>query len=107
MTLGKVRRFRRPVVHLGVDIDRVLAFPRRRHQGIPDALQVCGLRSRARRGDQEIPAVLEIERREMRVFALEKLRWALVCGKLSGGGSPEVQFDAMKKSLVFAHVRGA
>lgn len=32
--------FAGPVVHLGVDVDGVLAFPRRLHQVVPDALQI-------------------------------------------------------------------
>src|SRR5678816_3767899 len=49
VTLGKVRGLGWPVVHLRVDVDRVLAFPRRRHQVVPDALQVRGLRAWTRR----------------------------------------------------------
>src|ERR1700752_486379 len=49
MTLRQVRSFYRPVVHLRVDIDGVLAFPRRRHQMVPNTLQVRGLRAGTRR----------------------------------------------------------
>ena len=38
--LGQIRRFSRPVVHLGVDVDRVLAFPGRLHLIVPDALEI-------------------------------------------------------------------
>src|ERR1044072_6207548 len=61
MTLRQVRRFDGPVVHLRVDVDGVLAFPRWRHEVVPDPLQVRGLRAGPRRRDQEIPPVLEIE----------------------------------------------
>src|SRR6185369_9773434 len=43
VTLGEIRRLDGPVVHLRVDVDGVLAFPRRRHQVVPDALEIRGL----------------------------------------------------------------
>src|ERR1051325_6262732 len=79
VTLRKISRLGRPVVHLGVDIDGVLAFPRRRHQVVPDALQVGGLRSEARRRDQQVTAVLKIQRGELRIETLQKLRWTFIC----------------------------
>ena len=57
--LLEVRGERGPVVHLGVDVDRVLASPRRRQAVVPDALEVGGLRPWPRAGDQEIARVLE------------------------------------------------
>ena len=54
--------FARPVVHLGVDVDRVLAFPRRVQQVVPDALQVRWLRARPRTGDQQVAAELVVQR---------------------------------------------
>ena len=44
--LGEVGRERRPVVHLGVDVDGVLAAPGRRHALVPQALQVRRLATR-------------------------------------------------------------
>src|SRR5262245_40228538 len=40
MTFRQVRCLNRPVIHLRIDVDGVLAFPRRSHQMIPDALEV-------------------------------------------------------------------
>ena len=57
--LGEVGRFRRPVVHLGVDVDRVVRAPRRPHVVVPDALQVGGLRAGPARRDQQVAPVLE------------------------------------------------
>src|SRR6185369_147660 len=82
MTLRQVRRFNRPVVHLRVDVDGVLALPRRRHQVVPDSLQVRGLRAGTRRRDQKITPVLEIERREMWIEIVQKLRRSLVRRKI-------------------------
>src|SRR5690242_19193694 len=49
VTLREIRRLDGPVVHLRVDVDGVLAFPRRGHQVVPDALQVGRLRAWTRR----------------------------------------------------------
>lgn len=38
MALGQITNFRRPIVHLGIDIDRVFTVPRGEHLRIPDAL---------------------------------------------------------------------
>ena len=46
MRLGEVGRERRPVVHLRVDVDRVLAAPGRRQAVVPDALEVGRLAAR-------------------------------------------------------------
>src|SRR5207253_5513539 len=48
VTLREVRDFSRPVVHLCVDVNGVLTFPGRRHQVVPDSLQVGGLRAGTR-----------------------------------------------------------
>ena len=45
--LGEVGDLRGPVVHLEVDVRRVLRIPHRIHVGVPDALQVRRLRARA------------------------------------------------------------
>ena len=47
MALGKIGRLGRPVVHLGIDVDRVLGAPGRRHGFIPEALKIGRLRSGA------------------------------------------------------------
>src|SRR6185369_3119882 len=90
VTFGQVCRLGRPVVHLGVDVDGVLAFPRRRHRVVPDSLQVGGLRAGPRTGDQQITAVLEIQCRELRIETAQKLHGSLVGWQLCRGGSAEV-----------------
>ncbi len=64
MALGQVRRLGRPVVHLGVDVDGVVAAPRRTQVRIPDALQVGRRPSGAGRADEQVSAVLVVERLE-------------------------------------------
>ena len=48
MAFGKIGRFGRPIVHLGVDVDSVLAAPRRLQVIVPQALQIGRLAARAR-----------------------------------------------------------
>ena len=47
MAFRKIGRLGRPVVHLGVDVDRVLASPRRAGEFIPQSLQIRRLPARA------------------------------------------------------------
>ena len=103
--LGQVGRERRPVVHLGVDVDGVLAAPRRRHALVPDALQVGRLRTGARAGDQQVAAVLEVERGQPGIVAVGERPHTLV-GR-HALRRPEVECDAVEERLVIADVRGA
>ena len=64
---ARLVRLGRPVVHLGVDVDRVVAAPRRTHVRVPDALQVQRRAARPRPADQQVAAELEVERLERRV----------------------------------------
>jgi hypothetical protein len=53
----------------GVDVDRVLSAPRRIHPIVPDALQVGGLRARARARNQKVAPELKVESRQRRIDA--------------------------------------
>ena len=72
--------FRGPVIHLGIDIDRPLAVPGREDLGRPVALQVCRLTARARAGNEQVSAVLEIERGETGIRLTGKLFDTLIGG---------------------------
>ena len=56
---ARLADLRRPVVHLGVDVDGVVRAPRRPHLVVPDALQVGRLRAGPARRDQQVAPVLE------------------------------------------------
>ena len=64
MQLGEVRHFRRPVVHLQVDVEVVVAVPRREHAVVPQSLQVRGKPARTAARNQQIAAELKVERFE-------------------------------------------
>ena len=51
-----------PVVHLGVDVDRILGVPRWEERVVPDALQIGGQAARAAGRKQQPPPVLEVQR---------------------------------------------
>src|SRR6187402_1677440 len=44
-TLGQVGGLSRPVIHLGIDVDRIFGSPRRRQAVVPEALEVGCLRA--------------------------------------------------------------
>ena len=99
-------RFGRPVVHLGVDVAGVLAVPRRTQLVVPDALQVGRLAARAAGADQQVAAVLEDQRGQVRIVAVGELGDALV-GRLVGGRrAAEVERHAAEQRLVIGEVRG-
>ena len=103
--LGQVGRERRPVVHLGVDVDGVLAAPRRRHALVPEALQVCRLRTRPRAGNQQVAAVLEVERGETGILPIGERTHALVGRRVLR--RPELECHPVEQLPVIADVRGA
>ena len=59
VALGQIAAFRRPVIHLRIDIDGVFRSPGRSKILIPKSLQGQGQRARAASRNHEIPSVLE------------------------------------------------
>ena len=88
----------RPVVHLGVDVDRVLARPGRAHALVPDALQIGRLPAGPRTADEQVTAELEIERRELRIGAGGEILDPLVGRPIGGFRLAQVQRDVGRKS---------
>ena len=58
-SLTQITDIRNPIVHLGIDINRIFRIPRRIHLVIPDTLQISGLSTGLRGTDQQITAILE------------------------------------------------
>ena len=65
---GQVADFRRPVVHLDVDVGRVLAVPGRCEALVPDALEVGRHRAGAAAAHQQVAAELEVQGGEPGIF---------------------------------------
>src|SRR5690554_3989448 len=61
MALRQVAHFSRPVIHLRIDVDRVVAAPRRAELVIPYALQICRLSTGPGTGDEQITPILKQE----------------------------------------------
>ena len=85
-----------PVIHLGVDVDGVFAVPRRRHGIVPQTLQRRGLAAGARTADQQVARELKIQRGELRIVAVGKMRDAHIRRQLHRAGFAEVERDAME-----------
>src|SRR5438045_2304634 len=64
VTLRQVTYLSRPVIHLSIDVHCPIAAPGRTNLVVPDALQVCRLRSGARTGYQQITTILKVQRDE-------------------------------------------
>src|SRR5690606_16241010 len=60
----------------------------------------CRLRTRLRTADQQIPAELKIQHRQMRIVLLCKIRDALIGGLIDRGSATQIQGDAIKKRLI-------
>ena len=103
--LRQVRQLGGPVVHLQVDVGRIIAAPGRGRAGVPDALQVGRLRAGLRAADQQIAAELEVGRHQRRIRRLAERADALVDRAVSGRRRAEVQPDPVELGLVGRHVR--
>ena len=75
-----------PVVHLGVDVDRILGVPRWEERVVPDALQIGGQAARAAGRKQKPPPVLEVQRVQPRVGLCSGAPQAFVGGQGLQGG---------------------
>ena len=105
--VGEVGGLRRPVVHLGVDVRRVVRAPRRTHHVVPDALKVRGLRAGAAARGEQVPAVREEQRDQLRI-ARARLRDPLD-GRRRGRRRrrAEIERDARRDRGVIRFVRSA
>src|SRR5262245_53199547 len=65
--LRKIGDLSGPIIHLCVDVDRVLAFPGWFELLVPDALKIRRHRTGPAAGDEEIPSELEVQRLKRRI----------------------------------------
>ncbi len=93
-----------PVIHLGIDVDGVLAVPGRGKLIVPEALERRSHRAGAAARDQQVAAELKIESGKRRV--VRSALQAFICGEI-GGGTAKLEVDAPEQSLVIRDVRGA
>ena len=107
VALGEVGGIGQPVVHLEVDVGRVLAAPGRIDLLVPDALQVGGLTAGPRRGDHQVAAVLDVERGERGIGVRRVGRDALIGRQVGDRRRAEIDREAAEQPLVVGDVRGA
>ncbi len=67
VAFGQIADLGRPIIHLRIDVDRVLASPRRRYVFIPDRLEIGRLAAGAAAGYQGVAAELEAEGFQVRI----------------------------------------
>ena len=79
LRFGEVADEGRPVVHLGIDVDGIFRVPRCVQLVVPDTLQVGGLSTGLRGGDEQITAVLHHQRHHVEVGTVK-------CGEALVGG---------------------
>ena len=78
----QVGHLRRPVIHLGVDVERPVGAPRRTHGVVPDPLQIRREAAGARAGDQQVATVLVKQRGQAGIgLALDETREAFIGGQ--------------------------
>lgn len=110
MSVGQVGWISRPVVHLDIDVDGVLAAPGWTVRIVPDALQIGGQGSHSsvsRGRYEEVTPKVEHQGRQLDV----RIRIALVVGQSRVGGlvaiaaRSEVEIDATHQARVVSDSR--
>ena len=66
----KITRTGHPVVHLGIDVYRIIALPGRDSVAVPDSLQICRLCPRSGTGNQQIPTIIKQQLLQSRILAV-------------------------------------
>ncbi len=74
----EIRYLGRPVVHLRIDVDGILAVPRCIFAVVPNALQVCRLSTRLGRGNEQIATIVIHQCHHRHILAARKFLQALV-----------------------------
>ena len=75
MAFGEVGRFGRPIVHLDVDIEVVIAVPGRLELVVPQPLEVGWQAPGARAGHKQVTAILKVcdDKARIRLTLLQAL----------------------------------
>ena len=92
--VGQVAGLGEPVVHLEIDVGRVLGVPDRCERIVPDALQVGRFAAGLGAADEKVAPVIEIGRDEVLVPGVREVGDAHI-GVASVGRAPKVEGDAV------------
>ena len=101
VALAQVGRFRRPIIHLDIDVGVIIGVPGRAVVVVPQPLQIGRQPAGTRAGDQQIAPVLEKQLLQSGVHRLRGGQFAPVgrLGQLRGSGASEVRRDAVEEAL--------
>jgi len=106
---AQISRFNRPIVLLHVDVGGIIAAPWRKQTFIPQSLQVGRHSGCARAGNEQIPAILEIERLQFRVrLVLIRVESQLLVGGQRRDASvrrSQVQRHTVEQALIVIDMR--
>src|SRR6267142_2839374 len=102
VAFGQIAKFRRPIIHFGIDVDDPFTVPGRLDFIVPETLQIRGLRTRPGTRDEEITPKVEIERSQVWIRVFCHFFKAFVGRKACRLGSTEVKLDAAKELLVIS-----
>ncbi|MCY1169162.1 hypothetical protein D9M73_91810 [compost metagenome] len=94
-----------PIIHLSVDVDGVFAAPRRGRPLIPDALQRRRLAARSRRGDEQIAAILQIQRRQRGIDRGRARRNARVGWQRRRRAGAQIDLHPAEQRRMIRHMR--
>ena len=99
-------RQRGPVVHLCVDVDGVIAIPRRLRTGIPEPLQIGSLRSGTRCCNGEVAPKMKIQRVQGRIsFAFLQSEQSFTGRKRTFLAAAQIEFCAAIEGLIILNMR--
>ena len=102
---GQVHPVGRPVVHLGIDVDGVVAVPRREDQVVPQALERGRLSALAAGGNGQVSAIVEQQRIERQILlAVLVPVEPLVGGQQLFVSAAQIQRHAVVKRAVILYV---
>ena len=105
MAFRKGQRLAGPVIHLHVDVVRIVAGPGRHHRVVPDPLQVHRLTARTGSGYGQIPGILQEQRRKRGIIhALCTAGKSTAQGQTSAPFPFKIQIHSVVKTLVIFHV---
>jgi hypothetical protein len=96
-----------PVVHLKVDVQRVVRPPGRLHQIVPDALKVARLAARAGGRDHQVATIVEKQRLKARIGEAARPLGQTFIGRQvpgRGGGAAEAECCALEQRSMRRHM---
>ena len=102
----EIQHLRRPVVHLCVDVGRVLAAPGWRQEVIPDALKIGGSRPWTGGRNEQVAPVLNVQGHKRRILHPCKFVDAPVRRFISLRRPPQIDRKPVEMCPVFPHMRG-